>query len=108
MAQLLETRSVHHYGHRSAWRPSMRNSCVRSRTRQVLVKAEQKKQKVVAVLYKAGKAAENKDLLGCVENELGLRKFLEDQVALDRSHATLMLLETSSRILARSCRVMSS
>ena len=38
------------------------------------------KQKVVAVLYKAGKAAENKDLLGCVENELGLRQFLEEQV----------------------------
>ena len=28
----------------------------------------------------AGKAAENKDLLGCVENELGLRKFIEEQV----------------------------
>lgn len=38
------------------------------------------KQKVVAVLYKAGKAAENKELLGCVENELGLRQFLEEQV----------------------------
>eukprot|EP00891_Asterochloris_glomerata_P002127 jgi/Astpho2/2127/Aster-00603 len=39
----------------------------------------QQKEKVVAVLYKAGEAAENKDLLGCVENELGLRKFIEDQ-----------------------------
>ena len=28
----------------------------------------------------AGKAAENKDLLGCVENELGLREFIEGQV----------------------------
>lgn len=46
----------------------------------LVVKAELSKQKVVAVLYKAGKAAENKDLLGCVENELGLRQFLEDQV----------------------------
>ncbi len=44
------------------------------------MRAEQSKQKIVAVLYKAGKAAENKDLLGCVENELGLREFLEEQV----------------------------
>lgn len=44
------------------------------------MRAEKSKQKVVAVLYKAGKAAENKDLVGCVENELGLREFLEDQV----------------------------
>lgn len=44
------------------------------------MRAENSKQKVVAVLYKAGKAAENKDLLGCVENELGLRQFLEEQV----------------------------
>ena len=28
----------------------------------------------------AGKAAENKDLVGCVENELGLREFVEGQV----------------------------
>ena len=52
----------------------------------LLVRAEKSKQKVVAVLYKAGKAAENKDLLGCVENELGLREFLEDQVR----HASTM------------------
>ncbi len=32
------------------------------------------------VILQAGEAAENKDLLGCVENELGLRKFIEDQV----------------------------
>lgn len=48
----------------------------------LVAKAEQSKQKVIAVLYKAGKAAENKDLLGCVENELGLREFLEEQVSL--------------------------
>lgn len=46
----------------------------------MLVRAELSKQKVVAVLYKAGEAAKNKDLLGCVENELGLRQFLEEQV----------------------------
>ena len=69
------------YGHRYAWRPTARGTCARRLcNRRVLVRAEASKQKVVAVLYKAGKAAENKDLLGCVENELGLREFLEEQV----------------------------
>jgi len=35
--------------------------------------------KVVAVLYEAGAAAKEPRLLGCKENELGLRKFLEDR-----------------------------
>ncbi|KAL0054924.1 hypothetical protein WJX82_004525 [Trebouxia sp. C0006] len=62
------------------WQPAFRTtSTARSRTRLAIVRAEQSKQKIVAVLYKAGKAAENKDLLGCVENELGLREFLEEQ-----------------------------
>lgn len=65
-----------------------------SRHAHLAINAEMSKQKVVAVLYKAGKAAENKDLLGCVENELGLRKFLEDQV----KHATSSLATCS-----RSC-----
>ena len=56
--------------------PFRSNTPLRSRSRCTIVRAE----KVVAVLYKAGKAAENKDLLGCVENELGLRQFLEDKV----------------------------
>lgn len=80
MTSLLGSKSVCQYGHRSAWRPSSR-STARSCNRSVVVRAEKSKQKVVAVLYKAGKAAENKDLLGCVENELGLRQFLEEQVA---------------------------
>ena len=81
MTSLLGTQSVCHYGHRSAWRPSSRSTCrARPCCRSVVVRAEMSKQKVVAVLYKAGKAAENKDLLGCVENELGLRQFLEEQV----------------------------
>ena len=63
--------------HRFASQIPFRSSLqVRSRRRCTVVRAE----KVVAVLYKAGKAAENKDLLGCVENELGLRQFLEDKV----------------------------
>lgn len=83
MTSLLSNTSVHQYGHRSAWRPSVRSTCApRSCSRLVTVRAEKSKQKVVAVLYKAGKAAENKDLLGCVENELGLREFLEEQVSL--------------------------
>ena len=81
MASLLGNTSVHAYGHRCSWQPAFRTtSTARSRTRLAVVRAEQSKQKIVAVLYKAGKAAENKDLLGCVENELGLREFLEEQV----------------------------
>ena len=81
MTSLLGSQSVCHYGHRSAWRPSSRSTCpARSCSRSVIVRAEMSKQKVVAVLYKAGEAAKNKDLLGCVENELGLREFLEEQV----------------------------
>ncbi|KAL3153183.1 formate dehydrogenase (NAD+) [Trebouxia sp. C0009 RCD-2024] len=34
---------------------------------------------VLAILYKAGDAAKEKRLLGCVENELGLREWLESQ-----------------------------
>ena len=34
---------------------------------------------VLAILYEAKDGAENPDLLSCVENELGLRKFLEEQ-----------------------------
>lgn len=34
---------------------------------------------VLAVLYEAKDGADNPDLLSCVENELGLRKFLEEQ-----------------------------
>ncbi|KAL0027663.1 hypothetical protein WJX79_006438 [Trebouxia sp. C0005] len=34
---------------------------------------------VLAILYKAGSASEEKRLLGCVENELGLREWLESQ-----------------------------
>eukprot|EP00891_Asterochloris_glomerata_P005003 jgi/Astpho2/5003/Aster-05941 len=34
---------------------------------------------VLAVLYKAGDAAKEKRLLGCVENELGLREWLESK-----------------------------
>ena len=60
--------------------PFQAHSRIAARRVTLVVKAEQSKQKVVAVLYKAGKAAENKDLLGCVENELGLREFLEEQV----------------------------
>eukprot|EP00884_Botryococcus_braunii_P009968 jgi/Botrbrau1/18973/Bobra.0100s0010.1 len=36
-------------------------------------------QKVVAVLYRAGDAAKEPKLLGCAENELGLRDFLESR-----------------------------
>ncbi|CAL5222900.1 g5329 [Coccomyxa viridis] len=35
--------------------------------------------KILAVLYRGGEAAKNPRLLGCLENELGLRKFLEDR-----------------------------
>jgi len=37
------------------------------------------KLKILAVLYKAGDAAKNPRMLGCVENELGLRQFLEER-----------------------------
>ena len=81
MATLLGNTSVNAYGHRCAWPVPFRTASIpRSPRRLAIVRAEQSKQKVVAVLYKAGKAAENKDLLGCVENELGLREFLEEQV----------------------------
>ena len=83
MTSLLGDTAVYQYGHRSAWRPSVRSTCTRRLCgTRMTVRAEKSKQKVVAVLYKAGKAAENKDLLGCVENELGLREFLEEQVPL--------------------------
>lgn len=80
MKSLLGSQSVCQYGHRYSWRPTTRiTRGPRSCNRRVLVRAELSKQKVVAVLYKAGEAANNKDLLGCVENELGLRQFLEEQ-----------------------------
>jgi formate dehydrogenase len=41
--------------------------------------ANAEKMKVLAVLYRAGDASKNPRLLGCVENELGLRQFLEER-----------------------------
>ncbi|KAK9805010.1 hypothetical protein WJX73_000905 [Symbiochloris irregularis] len=41
--------------------------------------ADGEKLKVLAVLYRAGSAAEQPRLLGCLENELGLREFLESR-----------------------------
>lgn len=35
--------------------------------------------KIVAVLYPGGSAADNPEVLGCAENVLGLREFLEEQ-----------------------------
>jgi formate dehydrogenase len=63
----------------TACRPSSTHSRPIRQRASLRVYAALEKQKVVAVLYQAGDAAKNKDLLGCVENELGLRKFLEDQ-----------------------------
>lgn len=37
----------------------------------------QGKQKILAVLYKAGEYAKNKQFLACAENGLGLRDWLE-------------------------------
>ena len=81
MANLL-VNNVLVYGHRASQTPFRPNSTTRPRARRAVVRAEQSKQKVVAVLYKAGKAAENKDLLGCVQTQLALSEFLEEQVNL--------------------------
>ncbi|CAK0786476.1 hypothetical protein CVIRNUC_009689 [Coccomyxa viridis] len=56
---------------------SQRSAAVQCRTFAAV--GDDTPKKILAVLYSGGEAARNPRLLGCLENELGLRKFLEDR-----------------------------
>lgn len=58
----------------------MYRSILRSQTRRAFSRSTPRQDKVLAVLYKGGEAAKNQPkLLGAVENELGIRKWIESQ-----------------------------
>jgi formate dehydrogenase len=58
------------------------------------IACKQQRLKIVAILYPGGEAAKNNpDLLGCAENALGLRDFLERD-----SHELVVLTDKESEL----------